>query len=69
MTFSQVCYFNHYVVIHQVKILVFDNYQTGPVPLSQGVYIEWETIINLKTLRIIKYLEPRRLDGTINLCT
>ena len=32
--FSQICYFMHNVGIHQVRILVFENYQTGPVPLT-----------------------------------
>ena len=31
---SQVCYFVHYVEIHQVRRLVFDNYQWCPVSLS-----------------------------------
>ncbi len=31
--FLQICYFNAYVGIRQVRILVFDNYQTCPVPL------------------------------------
>ena len=37
MKFFQVCYFDAYVGIYQVRIMVFENDQTCPVPLSDFV--------------------------------
>ena len=62
-------YFMHYVVIHQLRILVFDNYQRCPsVPLSFSCcYIKESHFIDLRGIQIgVRRVQPIVTAETTN---